>query len=344
MRTIWWENSSVFLIDQTKLPAKLEYIKCNDVKQIAYSIKCLEIRGAPAIGVAVAMGLALTATQSKADSVNVLVKELEKSAQTLRMTRPTAWNLFWAIDKILNLKDNFKGDVEGLKKRIVEQALSIAEEDVETNRVMGTFGASLLHDGDVIGTVCNAGWLATAGEYGTALGVVKVAHNQGKKVSVLSLETRPVLQGARLTAWELKQDGIPVKVIVDGAVGYCMSKGMLNQFIVGADRIVVKDGGYIFNKVGTYTAALAARRHGIPFYVAAPLSTFDFNNRLDDVVVEERNSKEIIEIFDRRLVAEGVEVFNPAFDVTPPDLVDGIITEKGILYPPYSINLAKLMC
>lgn len=342
MRTIWWENGSVHLIDQTKLPTVLEYIQCDDAKRVAHAIKNLEIRGAPAIGVAVAMGLALTASKSKAESVSELVEELEASARIFKATRPTAWNLFWATELILNLANGFRGDVEGLKGIVVEKALSLAEEDVSTNRMMGTFGSSLIRDCDVVGTVCNAGWLATAGEYGTALGAVKVAKEQGKRVSVVALETRPVLQGARLTAWELKQDGISVRVIVDGAVGYCLSKGMINKFIVGADRIVAKDGCYVFNKVGTYTAALAARRHNVPFYVAAPLSTFDVKNRLENVVVEERESREVVEVAGKRFVADGIEVLNPAFDITPPDLIDGIITERGILYPPYSVSI-KLM-
>lgn len=342
MRTIWWEDGKVLLIDQTKLPTSLEYVECSDARRLAEAIRSLEIRGAPAIGVAVAMGLALAAYNSRAGSVGELVGELEDSARLLRGIRPTAWNLFWSTDRILSLVHGFEGDVEGLKEAVVEKALSLAEEDVAANKAMGVYGASLLRDGDVVGTVCNAGWLATAGEYGTALGAVKVAWEQGKRVSVLALETRPVLQGARLTAWELRQDGIPVRVIVDGAVGYCLSRGMIDRFIVGADRIVARDGCYVFNKVGTYTAALTARRHGVPFYVAAPLSTFDFTHRVEDVVVEERDAREVAEVGGRRMVAEGAEVFNPAFDITPPDLVDGIITERGIIYPPYSVSLAAL--
>jgi len=342
LRTIWWEDGKVLLIDQTKLPTSLEYVECSDARRLAEAIRSLEIRGAPAIGVAVAMGLALAAYNSRAGSVGELVGELEDSARLLRGIRPTAWNLFWSTDRILSLVHGFEGDVEGLKEAVVEKALSLAEEDVAANKAMGVYGASLLRDGDVVGTVCNAGWLATAGEYGTALGAVKVAWEQGKRVSVLALETRPVLQGARLTAWELRQDGIPVRVIVDGAVGYCLSRGMIDRFIVGADRIVARDGCYVFNKVGTYTAALTARRHGVPFYVAAPLSTFDFTHRVEDVVVEERDAREVAEVGGRRMVAEGAEVFNPAFDITPPDLVDGIITERGIIYPPYSVSLAAL--
>ena len=342
MRTIWWENSGVVLIDQTKLPTRLEYIKCSNVQRLAEAIANLEIRGAPAIGIAVAMGLALTASQSHAKTAGELSTDISSCAEMLRRTRPTAWNLFWAADTIENLTRNFEGNVEELKEIIIRRALALAEEDTIINKTMGAFGASLIEDGDVVGTVCNAGWLATAGEYGTALGAVKIAHEQGKRVSVISLETRPVLQGARLTTWELVQDGIPVKVIVDSAVGYCVSKGMINRFIVGADRIVASDGCYVFNKIGTYTAALAARRHGVPFYVAAPMSTFDYVNRLEDVVVEERGEREVAEISNRRLIAEGAKVYNPAFDLTPPDLVDGIITEKGILYPPYPVNLTKL--
>jgi methylthioribose-1-phosphate isomerase len=343
LRTIWWEDGKVVLIDQTKLPASLDYVKCSDAQRVAEAIRSLEIRGAPAIGIAVAMGLALTAYSSRAESVRGLVEELEASARLLRATRPTAWNLFWAADRILSLAYGFEGDVEGLKKAVVEKALSLAEEDIAANKAMGVYGASLLRDGDVVGTVCNAGWLATAGEYGTALGAVKAAREQGKRVSVLALETRPVLQGARLTAWELKQDGIPVRVIVDGAVGYCVSKGLVDLFIVGADRIMAKEGCYVFNKVGTYTAAIVARRHDVPFYVAAPLSTFDFTHRVEEVIIEERDSREVAEVDGKRVVAEGVEVFNPAFDITPPGLVDGIITERGILYPPYPVSLAALM-
>jgi len=287
--------------------------------------------------------LALTAYNSRARSVAELVQELEASARALRATRPTAWNLFWAAERILGLANGFEGDAEGLREAIVKRALSLAEEDIAANKAMGTYGASLIQDGDVVATICNAGWLATSGEYGTALGAVKVAWEQGKRVLVLALETRPFLQGARLTAWELKQDGIPVRVIVDGAVGYCISRGMVDKFIVGADRVVARDGCYVFNKIGTYTAALAARRHDVPFYVAAPFSTFDFEHRVDEVVVEERAPREVAEVGGRRMVAEGVEVFNPTFDVTPPDLVDGIITEKGILYPPYSVSLPALM-
>ena len=342
MRTIWWEDSSVVLINQTRLPEELEYIRCNNARRLAKAISNLEIRGAPAIGIAVAMGLALTTSQSRARTIEELSSDISLCAEMLRKTRPTAWNLFWAADTIQNLTRDFRGSVEQLKETIISKALSLAEEDLKVNKTMGTFGASLIEDGDIVGTVCNAGWLATAGEYGTALGAIKIAHEQGKHISVISLETRPVLQGARLTSWELVKDGIPVRVIVDSAVGYCVSKGMIDRFIVGADRIVTKDGCYVINKIGTYTTALVCRRHGVPFYVAAPMSTFDYVNRLEDAVVEERGTKEVAELGNRRLIAQGAKVYNPAFDLTPPNLVDGIITEKGILYPPYPVNLARL--
>jgi methylthioribose-1-phosphate isomerase len=341
LRTIRWEEGRVLLIDQTQLPTSVCYIECRNAQSVANAIKALQIRGAPAIGVAAAMGLALTAHNSLARTTEELSRELVQSARLLRATRPTAWNLFWAADQVMRLANGYRGDVEGLRRVVVEMAISIAEEDIAANKAMGNYGASLIRDGDVLGTVCNAGWLATAGEYGTALGAVKVAKEQGKRVSVLALETRPVLQGARLTAWELKQDGIPVRVIVDGAVGYCVSKGMVDLFIVGADRIVARDGCYVFNKVGTYTAALVARRHDVPFYVAAPFSTFDFEHGVKEVVVEEREGREVSEVAGKRVVAEGVDVFNPAFDITPPHMVDGIITERGILYPPYSVSLQR---
>jgi methylthioribose-1-phosphate isomerase len=194
----------------------------------------------------------------------------------------------------------------------------------------------------VVGTICNAGWLATAGEYGTALGVIKVAHEQGKQISVIALETRPVLQGARLTAFELKQDGIPVKVIPDGAIGYCLAEGLINKFICGADRVVWRSGCHVFNKIGTYTVALAVRRHCIPFYVAAPFSTFDFNHELMDIVIEERHPREVTEICGCRMVPESVSVINPAFDVTPPELINAIITEKGVIYPPFKETVTVL--
>ena len=341
MRTLRWEDASVILINQRKLPEKLEYVECHDLQQVAQAIKTLEIRGAPAIGVAAAMALALTAHNSKARTPKELLSELQRGAETIRHTRPTAWNLFWAADRVMGAAHSFKGDVKELKEAIVAHAQAIAEEDIAINKQVGVHGAVLIENHDVVGTICNAGWLATAGEYGTALGVVKVAREQGKHVSVVALETRPVLQGARLTAWELQQDGIPVRMIVDSALGYCLLRGMVNKMVVGADRIVVEDGCYVFNKIGTYMAAIAARRHNVPFYVAAPFSTFDFSSRLNEVVVEERDPSEVTHLGGKQIAAEGVDAFNPAFDVTPPSLVDAFITERGVFYPPFRENALR---
>lgn len=343
MRTIWWDKGKVFLINQRELPAKLEYIECSEPSRVAAAIKNLEIRGAPAIGVAAAMGLALAAHNSRADKKEELQRELEDCAAMIRATRPTAWNLFWAVDRILERARSAAGTVDEIREAVVKEALEIAEEDIRTNKMLGAHGAALLESGDVVGTICNAGWLATAGEYGTALGVIKAAHEQGKKISVIALETRPVLQGARLTAFELKQDGIDVKVIPDGALGHLLARGLIDRFICGADRIVWSSGCHVFNKIGTYTASIAANRHHVPFYVAAPFSTFDFEHELSDVVIEERDPREVTEIRGYRIVPEDVSVINLAFDITPPELVSAIITERGVIYPPFKDNVKAYM-
>lgn len=343
MRTIWWEKGKVILINQQKLPETLEHIECSDYLRIVEAINTLEIRGAPAIGVAAAMGLALVAQNSTAKTKDQLYKELSEAANIINATRPTARNLFWALERILSKASSLEGKMGEIASTIVEEAIIMAREDIEVNKTIGINGAFLLSDGDVVGTICNAGWLATAGEYGTALGVIKVAHEQGKKISVIALETRPVLQGARLTAFELNEDGIAVQVISDGAVGYCFYKGLIDKFVCGADRIVVADGCYVINKVGTYTVSVLANYHRVPFYVAAPLSTFDFTNTLKEVKIEERDSLEIVEINGIRIVPNSVPVFNPSFDITPPKFITGIITEKGIIYPPFKENLLKLL-
>lgn len=343
MRTVWWEGGRVLLINQNKLPERLEYVECAGLERVVEAIRKLEIRGAPALGVAAAMGLALAAQNGKARSREELFRRLGEAAEVMRATRPTARNLFWAVERILGKAHSMGGGVDEVVQGVVDEALSLAEEDVGTNRAIGVYGASLIEDGDVVGTICNAGWLATAGEYGTALGVIKVAHEQGKRVSVIALETRPVLQGARLTSFELKQDGIDVKVICDGAIGYCFYKGMIDKFICGADRIVVADGCHVVNKVGTHTVSMAAKHYRVPFYVASPLSTFDFKQSLREVEIEERDPDEVTKINGRRIVPEGVPVFNPAFDITPSELVSAIITEKGIIYPPFEENLRRIL-
>jgi methylthioribose-1-phosphate isomerase len=342
MKTIWWEDNKVILINQQKLPNSLEYIECTTYQRVASAIKTLEIRGAPAIGVAAAMGIAIAAYQSPAKSTNQLRKDIDIAAQAIRETRPTARNLFWAIERMLQRAQSIQGTPATIRQEMIREANAMAEEDIAINKTMGNYGAALLEDGDVIGTICNAGWLATAGEYGTALGVIKVAHQQGKNLSVIALETRPVLQGARLTAFELTQDKIPVQVICDGALGYCLSQGLIDKFICGADRIVAKDGCHVINKVGTHTASLVAQYYGIPFYVAAPISTFDFNQSLQQITIEEREADEVTHIMGHSIVPNNVPVLNPAFDITPPELVTALITEKGVIYPPYEKNIHQV--
>lgn len=344
MKTVMWENNKVVMINQNKLPNELEYITCTSVQDVAKAIKEMKVRGAPAIGVTAALGLALAASNSTTTDRHELIKNLENAGEILTSTRPTAVNLFWAAEIILNKAKSVTGSSEEIREAVIRKAITMAEEDVKSNRKIGEFGANLIDDGDTVGTVCNAGWLATAGEYGTALSPIKVAHGQGKKVNVIAMETRPRFQGARLTAFELMNDGIPVKVIVDGALGYCMSKGMVDKFICGADRIIVKSGGHVANKIGTYMASVLADKHKVPFYVAAPSSTFDFFKDLSELVIEERSKNEIGIINGKWIIPEEVNVFNPAFDVTPPDLVRGFITEKGVLFPPFREQLKMLRC
>ncbi len=329
MRTIEWKDGKVVTIDQSRLPHEEVIIEMKNCSEVAEAIKSMKIRGAPLIGAAAAYGLALTAYYSRANSKAELLAELERCAETLRKTRPTAVNLFWAIDRILNKARSVEGDVKAVVEEVVEEANLIAEEDVEANRKMGRFGARLIEDGDTILTHCNAGALATV-DYGTALGVIRAAWEEGKKIKVFATETRPKLQGARLTVYELMRDGIPVTLITDNMVGYVMYKGLIDKVIVGADRIV-QDA--VINKIGTYTVAVLAHEHNIPFYVAAPTSTFDLEKTSSQVIIEERNSQEVTHILSVRIAPEGVKVLNPAFDITPLKYVSAIICEKGILRP-----------
>jgi len=329
MRTIKWRDGVVVTIDQTILPLKEEWIELRSCMEVASAIKEMKMRGAPLIGVAAAYGMALTAYHSNAKTKREFMQELEKSAEILRNTRPTAVNLFWAIDRIMNKARSFQGSLEDLRREIISEALKMADEDVETNRRIGKHGAKLLSDGDAVLTHCNAGSLATV-EYGTALAVIRAAWEEGKRIKVIADETRPKLQGARLTAYELMRDGIPVTLITDNMAGYVMSKGLVDKVIVGADRIV-RDG--VANKIGTYTVAVLAKEHGIPFYVAAPTSTFDLSKNSRDVIIEERDPDEVTHIGSVRIAPEGVDVMNPAFDITPLKYVDAIICEKGVLTP-----------
>jgi methylthioribose-1-phosphate isomerase len=328
LRTIEWRNGTVVTIDQMKLPHKTELLELKSCSEVAEAIKNMKIRGAPLIGAAAAYALALTAHHSKAKRRKQLIRELEEAAETLRKTRPTGVNLFWAVDRILNKARTFQGSVKELAALIIDEANRIAEEDVAANRSIGRHGAILINDGDTVLTHCNAGALATV-DYGTAIGVIRAVVEQGKKVRVIATETRPKLQGARLTAYELMRDGIPVTLISDTMVGYVMYKRMVDKVIVGADRIV-RDA--VINKIGTYQIAILAKEHGIPFYVAAPKSTFDLAHRAADITIEERNPEEVTYIGSMRIAPEGVQALNPAFDITPIKHVTAIICEEGILY------------
>ena len=339
LMTVSWKDNSVVMIDQTKLPDKLVFVRCTNYEQVADCIKRLVVRGAPAIGVAAAFGLALAAVKSKASDTSEIMNELEMAFKVLRNTRPTAVNLFWALDRVMQ-KAKSQTSVKTMKDAVLNEALKMAEEDIQANKKMGAFGASLIDDGDAILTHCNAGALATVA-YGTALGVLRSAKEQGKRINVIATETRPVLQGARLTAFELKHDGIDVSVAPDTAVGSLMARGMIRKVIVGADRVL--RSGHAFNKIGTYQIAILAKKHDIPFYVAAPLSSFDLNSSPDQVTIEERSFDEVVMMGGKRVVPKGVRVFNPAFDVTPPELISGIITEKGILTPPYDMSIKMVL-
>jgi methylthioribose-1-phosphate isomerase len=329
LRTIEWKDGVVITIDQTKLPCETEYIEIKDCAEMAKAIKTMKIRGAPVLGVAVAFGLALTAFHSKAKTRESMLHEFESSAELLKKTRPTAVNLFWAIDRVLKKAKDTHGDTHDIAQAVIQEAQKMADEDVKTNRRIGEAGAKLIQDGDTVLTHCNAGSLATV-DYGTALAVIRVAVEQGKCVNVIATETRPLQQGARLTTFELQRDSIPVTLITDTMVGYVMAKKLVNKVVVGADRIV-KDA--VFNKIGTYSVAVLAHEHRIPFYVAAPKSTFDFTRVSKDVIIEERSPEEVTFCGGQRIAPEGVKVMNPAFDSTPLKYVTAIICEEGVLSP-----------
>jgi methylthioribose-1-phosphate isomerase len=337
--TVAWQDNSVVLIDQTKLPNKLVYVRCKDYKEVADAIKKLVVRGAPAIGVTAAFGLALAAQQSKAKTLQELMTDLDTAFKVLRTTRPTAVNLFWALERVMDKAKRAK-TLQEAKKIVLDEAIKMSEEDINVNRQMGANGAKLFRDGDIVLTHCNAGSLATVA-YGTALGVIRAARESGKRLSVIATETRPVMQGSRLTAFELQHDGIDVSLIPDTAVGHMMARGAIKRVIVGADRILRT--GHVFNKIGTYQVAILANKHKVPFYVAAPLSTFDFESSPEDVVIEERSVDEVVRVGKKRVAPKGVRVFNPAFDMTPPELITGIITERGVLTPPFEKNLKAML-
>ena len=324
IRTVEWKNNKVIMIDQTKLPNELVFVEYDNYNQVADAIRKLVVRGAPAIGVSGAFGLALAALESNSTSKENLISDLQRAKQILFETRPTAVNLAWGLEQIMNVAQS-GNSVDEIKSLVVETSKKMADEDIEINRTMGKFGSELFENNDTIMTHCNAGALATVA-YGTALGVIRATKESGKNVKVIATETRPVQQGSRLTAFELQHDGFDVSLIPDTAVGYTMTNGLVDKVVVGADRIVRT--GHVFNKIGTYQVATMAKQHGIPFYVAAPLSTFDMKTDAKDVVIEMRNASEVTGIGDKKTAPDGINVINPAFDMTPPELISGIITEK----------------
>ena len=326
------------MIDQTKLPNNLEFVTYTDYKQVADAIRTLVVRGAPAIGVSGAFGLALAVLQSNAKEKEHLIKDLEVAKKILFETRPTAVNLAWGLENIMKVAKG--GDtVEQIRESVVEAAKQMAEEDIKINMSMGKNGSELFNDNDTIMTHCNAGALATVG-YGTALGVIRATKDKGKNIKVIATETRPIQQGSRLTAFELKHDGIDVILIPDTAVGYTMANGLVSGVVVGADRIL--QTGHVFNKIGTYQVATMAKQHNIPFYVAAPLSTFDLQSKPSDVIIEQRKASEVTGIGDKKTAPDDIDVINPAFDMTPPELISGIITENGVAKPPFEESIKQL--
>ncbi len=339
IKSIEWLDGRVRWINTLRIPWEEEYIETADYERVAVAIESMEIRGAPAIGVAAAFAVALAAYHSSARTAEELRRDVLEAISRLRRTRPTAVNLFWALNRMKDLVSRNYSDVEELRDAVVNEAIRIYEEDLKTNKAIGEWGKEVIDDGDTVLTHCNTGALATAG-YGTALGVIRSAWREGKKIKVIATETRPVLQGARLTVWELVKEGIPVTLITDNMVGYVMSKGLVNKVIVGADRILLT--GHVINKIGTYGIAVLAKHHAIPFYAAAPTSTIDPEKTVEEVVIEERNPDEVRKILGKVLITvPDVPVYNPAFDITPPDLVEGIITEKGIAKKPFEETLRK---
>lgn len=341
IRPIQWLDGKVRWLNTLKIPWEEEYIETESYERLAKAIETMEIRGAPAIGVAAALGAALAAYHAKTESIDDLRSELMNAISRLSRTRPTAVNLFWALERMRKKVEEEASSTDELRKRIIDEAVKILQEDIAINKAMGEVGKAVIEDGDTILTHCNTGALATAG-WGTALGVIRAAWRSGLKIKVIATETRPVLQGARLTIWELVKEGIPATLITDNMVGYVMSKGMVNKVLVGADRILLT--GHVINKIGTYTIAALANRHKVPFYAVAPISTIDREKKPEEVVIEERNPDEVRRVLGKVLITvPDIPVLNPAFDMTPPELVTGIITEKGIARKPYEETLRKIL-
>jgi len=358
IRTVYWEDDAVVFIDQRLLPDQERYVTTRDYREVAAAIKALAIRGAPAIGVAAALGIALGVANSRAVALAGLRREFDDICRTFAMTRPTARNLFWAVERMERcfrlittalqsgpatggIRTAFTPFLARVKKALIDEAKLIGAEDIRINKQLGTYGQTLIDDGDHILTHCNAGALATAG-YGTALGVVRAAAAAGKKIHVYVDETRPVLQGARLTAWEMMREEIPATLITDNMAGFLMKQGRIQKIVVGADRIAVN--GDTANKIGTYSVAVLAKVHKIPFYVAAPLSTFDGAVKTGkDIPIEERSPEEVTCCRGAILAPRDIDVYNPAFDVTPGRLIAAFVTEKGLLYPPFRKTIPALL-
>ena len=342
VETMRWTGESLELLDQRLLPGRIVYVTCRDAAETANAIRDMVVRGAPAIGCAAAFGVALEALRARDQQTTTANERIEAGIRVLAASRPTAVNLFWALERMRGVLAQFEGAGDGtaIASALAQAAVRVHDEDIETNRTMGRAGEPLVPDGACVMTHCNAGALATAG-HGTALGVIRSARDAGKRISVIANETRPYLQGARLTAWEMVQEKIPVTLITDNMAGYVMRLGKVDLIIVGADRIAAN--GDVANKIGTFSLAVLASRHGIPFYVAAPLSTIDVAIADGNAIpIEERNADEVTGFGGLRWAPEGVKVFNPSFDVTPADLVSGIITEKGVVMRPDTQGIRRL--
>jgi methylthioribose-1-phosphate isomerase len=343
MRTVFWENNELKMIDQRILPARFEILAYRGHKEVAQAITDMVVRGAPAIGAAAAFGLALAGYESASSSTSGLLADLAAASATLKAARPTAVNLAWAVDRVLRVAYSVNSSADDVRAVVLNEAQKLADEDVEINKRMAEHGAALVNDGDTIIHHCNTGALATV-DWGTALGVIRTAHEQGKKIHVFVDETRPRLQGARLTAWELEQYGIPYEIISDNTAGYFLKAGKVQKCFVGSDRTAAN--GDVANKIGTYMLALAAFDNGIPFYPVVPTSTIDLSLAHGDLIpIEERNPQEVLglEFEGQRVAPQNAKARNIAFDVTPNRLVTGIVTENGVAYPPFEVNLRKVV-
>ena len=343
MRTVFWENNELKMIDQRILPARFEIVSYRSHKAVAFAITDMVVRGAPAIGAAAAFGLALAGYESASTSTSGLLADLQAAAAVLKASRPTAVNLAWAVDRLMNAARSINSSADDLRNAVLLEAQKLADEDVEINKRMAEHGAALINDGDTIIHHCNTGALATV-DWGTALGVIRTAHEQGKHIHVLVDETRPRLQGARLTAWELEQYGIPYEIISDNMSGYFLKAGKAQKVFFGADRVAAN--GDVANKIGSYMLALAAHDNNVPVYSVVPTSTIDLSLAHGDLIpIEERNMDEVlgIQFHGEPVAPKNAKARNPAFDVTPNRLLSGIVTENGVVYPPFDINLAKVV-